>query len=525
MRVEALAVVLLVGCGDDGGGDGQESGTTGPSEATSTASDDSTSDETPASTGSVDATDGTTAAMGDTSGDDDDDDDDDGSSDGTSTGESVEMPVGASGAFRQASLDSFTIYDTAAHPDGGVVIAGTLMLPGDNREATLAHIDDAGEVVWARRTNTPTNEQFFSVIVDGTTVYGVGLTRRDGGLGNNNETLISTFELDGTYGGSTIIGDAGSEEHAWDAIALSGGGIAIAGYTDQTGYGDRDGMLLVLDASLQPQWSVGLGGPGRDQLYSVVEDDDGGLLVVGDVGLAGESSNSLIAKYNAGGALVFSAAFGAGGADVMRGVAPLSDGRYLVAGETSSWGAGSADGYVGVFDPSADPMVTISTLGGPGYDVLRELLPLDDGRFVVAGQAGGDGEDVWLARLDPEGGSAAEIFVDWQHVYEAPRNQRMVTGAAAIRADGGIAAAFHDLEAGGADTTNEAGVLYTDSLGGIDSACPEPSTDSFAVQPVDVGMPDTTLDIGNVSLTVTALAPDAEPAVDADLGNSLGLCR
>lgn len=447
----------------------------------------------------------------------------DGSTDG-STGEPVEEPVGASGAWRYPSQLSFFMYDMAAHPDGGVIVAGMVDGPaGNGRDAVIAHVDDDGAVQWSLRKDAAPNEQFFSVVVDGETVYGVGLSRRDAGQGNTNQVLISEFDLEGTYAGSVLFGSPTSDEHAWEAVALSEGGLAISGYTDQTGFGDRDGLLMVLDDALEMQWAVGVGGPFEDALFSLTEDQDGGLLAVGLLRDSVEVSGSLVTKYDASGSPVFTFEFGNGGFNTMRGIAPLDAERYLIVGQTSDWGGGGMDGYFGVLEPQGDPIVSLATLGGPQFEALRELIPLGADRFAVAGQAGSVSgtEDAWLLRLD----TSDVPTVDFNVVYDSPRNQRMVFGVGAARADGGLSVGLHDFDDEN-DMTNEPVIIHTDSLGGIDQACPTQSVDAFASMPVeDTITPGTAVSQGSVSFTRSIVSAIDEPFVGFDWGTQAALCE
>ncbi|MEM6292807.1 MAG: hypothetical protein AAGA54_16150 [Myxococcota bacterium] len=443
---------------------------------------------------------------------------------GGSTGEPVEVPVGASGAWRYDVQLSFFMYDMAAHPDGGVVVAGMVdTTDGNNRDAVIAHVADDGTVQWSLRKDAVPNEQFFSVVVAGETVYGVGLSRRDVGQGNTNQVLISEFDLDGSYAGSVLFGSPTSDEHAYEAVALSNGGLAISGYTDQTGFGDRDGLLMVLDEALALQWAVGVGGAFEDSLFSLTEDDDGGLLGVGLLRNSAEVSGNLVTKYDTSGSPVFTFEFGNGGFNIMRGIAPLDGGRYLIVGQTSDWGAGGMDGYFGVLEPQGDPVVSLSTLGGAQFEALRELIPLGDDRFAVAGQAGSVSmtEDAWLLRLD----TSDVPTVDFNVVYDSPRNQRMVFGVGAARADGGLSVGLHDVDESN-DMTNEPVILHTDSLGGLDQACPTQAADAFAAVPVeDIVTPGTTVSQGSVNFSRTTASATDEPFVAFDWGTQAALCE
>jgi hypothetical protein len=175
-----------------------------------------------------------------------------------------------------------------------------------------------------------------------------------------------------------------------------------------------------------------------------------------------------------------------------------------------------------VFEPAGDPLLSLSTVGGAGYDVFANVLPVGGGQFLAFGQIGSASmtDDPWIARIDTNG----DITLDWHIAYEADADQRAFGGGGAIRADGGLAIAMHDVQ-GMNDDTFEPAVLYTDSLGGLDDDCPTPTLDAHEAQDWEPDSPVTTISQATVTFVRTDIAVMDEPVVTLNMGMSTTLCQ
>ncbi len=77
-----------------------------------------------------------------------------------------------------------------------------------------------------------------------------------------------------TYGGSY-------DEIASALIQTSDGGYALAGLTGSYGVGNIDFWLVKTDSSGNMQWSQTYGGSDDDEAYSLVQTSDGGYVLAG----------------------------------------------------------------------------------------------------------------------------------------------------------------------------------------------------------------------------------------------------
>jgi hypothetical protein len=123
----------------------------------------------------------------------------------------------------------------------------------------------------------------------------------------------------------------------------SDGGYIVAGleYFHGVGYG---GILLIkTDANGNVQWAKIYGGTD-DWVYSVQQTSDGGYIVAGGtISFGAGMGDILLIKTDANGNLQWAKTYGGTNWDDAFSVQQTSDGGYIVAGETQSFGAGWSD--------------------------------------------------------------------------------------------------------------------------------------------------------------------------------------
>lgn len=257
---------------------------------------------------------------------------------------------------------------------------------------------------------------------------------------------------DRTYGGGGV--DVG------ESVLVAGdGGCVVAGYTTSFGAGGRDVWLVKADPEGNLEWDRAFGGPGDEAAWSVEEADDGGYVVVGWTDSYGIGKVDLwILKVDASGTEEWNRTIGGPGDDEGLAVAATRDGGYVVAGRTTSFGAGGSDGWLLKTDGSGKKEWARS-FGGYGDDGLSSVLEMEDG-YVGAGYSNsfGSGDyDVWLVKADPLG---EEVW-----------NRTMGTAAGdfgnsvKMTEDGGYILAGWTSRAGTRASPDDALLLKTDSEG------------------------------------------------------------
>jgi len=140
-----------------------------------------------------------------------------------------------------------------------------------------------------------------------------------------------------TYGGTYY-------DRAYSVRQTSDGGYIVAGWTWSFGGGGPDFFLIKTDASGNVQWAKTYGGTGDDRAYSVQQTSDGGYIVAGyTYSLGAGGRDFFLVKTDANGNLQWAKTYGGTGIDSTISVQQTSDGGYIVAGWTDSFGAGNWD--------------------------------------------------------------------------------------------------------------------------------------------------------------------------------------
>jgi hypothetical protein len=109
----------------------------------------------------------------------------------------------------------------------------------------------------------------------------------------------------------------------------------VAGTTNSFGAGFGDILLIKTNSSGNLQWAKTYGGISDDIAYSVQQTSDGGYIVAGYTGSFGVGFNDiLLIKTDVSGNLQWVKTYGGTSSDRAYSVQQTSDGGYIVAGET-----------------------------------------------------------------------------------------------------------------------------------------------------------------------------------------------
>jgi hypothetical protein len=158
--------------------------------------------------------------------------------------------------------------------------------------------------------------------------------------------------------------------------------------------------LFALPAFSQQRWERNYGGAGEDYGLSVQQTSDTGYIVAGWTASFGNSNQVYLIKTNASGDTLWTRTYGGTGGDGGYSVRQTSDGGYIVAGATNPFGNGDQV-YLVKTNASGDTLWT-RTYGGTGGDGGYSVRQTSDGGYIVAGvtYSFGNGEQVYLIKTD-----------------------------------------------------------------------------------------------------------------------------
>jgi hypothetical protein len=297
--------------------------------------------------------------------------------------------------------------------DGGYVVVGrTLSFGTGNVDVYLIKTDSTGDTLWTRTYGGSGYDEgiFVQQITDGG--YIVAGYTSSFGAGGYDAYLIKTDSFGDTlwtcsYGGS-------NDDYGSSVQQTTDGGYIVVGLTGSFGVGHDDVYLIKTDSIGDTLWTRTYGGSSYDQGYSVQQTTDGGYIVAGRTLSFGASDGDIyLIKTDSIGDTLWTRTYG--GSNEERGywAQQTTDGGYIVSGLTSSFGAGSYDAYLIKTDSLGDTL-WIRTYGGYWDDRGFWAQQTTDGGYIVSGmtQSFGAGNfDVMLTKLDSLGNACIGEFV------------------------------------------------------------------------------------------------------------------
>jgi len=197
----------------------------------------------------------------------------------------------------------------------------------------------------------------------------------------------------------TIGGD--DRDTAYSVQQTPDGGYIMVGGTESYGVGTIDFWLVKTDAEGIEQWNRTFGGEDIEEVTSFLQTSDGGYIMAGTTRpLVTGSYDLWLVKTDAKGIEQWNRTFGGEDDDTSSSVWQASDGGYIIAGRTESYGAGSDDFWLIKTDPEGTEQWN-RTFGGEGYDWLSSFQQTFDGGYILGGAT--RSFDFWLVKTDNNG--------------------------------------------------------------------------------------------------------------------------
>jgi hypothetical protein len=304
--------------------------------------------------------------------------------------------------------------------DGGYIVAGGTGSYGDVfRDFWLIKTDSEGNEEWNKTFGGSDGDNADSVQQTSDGGYIVAGETRSYGAGKSDFWLIKTDsegneEWNKTFGGSDW-------ENADSVKQTSDSGYIIAGWTNSYGFSIENCWLVKTDSEGNREWSNVLENFSWTQAHSVQQTSDGGYIVAGWI-YGTVSRDFWLIKTDSEGNKEWSKTFGGSNWDIADSIQQTQDGGYIIAGETGSYGAGKGDFWLIKTDSEGNEEWN-KTFGGSERDNADSVQQTSDGGYIVAGWTysyGAGGGDFWLIKTDSEGNEEwNKTFggsnTDWAH--------------------------------------------------------------------------------------------------------------
>lgn len=226
-----------------------------------------------------------------------------------------------------ASTNDQQFLGIAAMPDGGAVACG-MVAGGAGHDILLARFAADGTMLWMSTEQTDTDHEAYAVAVDAS---GILLTGRQVNFGGTTDALFMRYSLDGTLIWTTSWGGVEDEEGR-ALIRTPDNAFIMAGFTRSYGPTDPQGRrrknlhLIKLDANGDTLWTRTHGDILNDrEAFAIQQAPNGDLLVAGTMGVAG-LSDALVARFSAGGQLLWERSYNTGKEERLLDLRAFADG-------------------------------------------------------------------------------------------------------------------------------------------------------------------------------------------------------
>jgi uncharacterized delta-60 repeat protein len=297
--------------------------------------------------------------------------------------------------------------------DGGYIVAGYTESFGEGlRDIWVLKLSFTGDIEWQRTYGGLQNEEAYSIQETGDGGYIVAGYTDSFGLGNTDIWVLKLtpegdIEWQRTLGGS-------ADDWANSVQQTGDGGYIIGGSSNSFGNGEVSFLVIKISSQGNVEWQDMYTFFVNSYLRSVQETSDGGYIVAGHIYPSlNNSFDFLVLKLNSIGLTEWQRYYGGSQDDWANAIQETDDGGYFIAGYTESFGAGNLDFWV-LKLTSVGNIDWERAYGGDGDDWANSAQQTSDGGFIVAGSSDSFGaglSDFWLLKLSSLG------TIDWEMTY------------------------------------------------------------------------------------------------------------
>jgi hypothetical protein len=248
-------------------------------------------------------------------------------------------------------------------------------------------------------------------------------------------------------------------------------------------------LFCLLATSAHGQWASTYGGVFYDSVFSIQQTQDGGYIALGETYSFGAGDyDILVMKLDSAGAVTWQKAYGGSSRESAHSIGQTTDGGYILAGGTHSFGTGERDAWILKLD-SAGAVTWQKTYGGSSSEFAYSIQQTSDGGYILAGGTNSFGAGtwaIWVLKLDAIGS------VDWQKIYNGTAGQKWANSIQQTEDKGFIIGGVNEPSVGINGSNGDAFILKLDSSGSSGS-CPFEGVSTAVVSDTTVTGVDTTV--------------------------------
>jgi tetratricopeptide (TPR) repeat protein len=308
-------------------------------------------------------------------------------------------------------------YSVQQTSDGGYIIAGDCL-----SQAWIGKTDSNGNLQWDKRfiqkgiSRAKSIRQTFD---GGYIIAGyMGMAT----VTKYNDVWLMKTDSNGDIQWNVTFGELELLEEVYSIQQTSDGGYILVG---TRGLADSylDAWLIKTDSNGNMQWDKTFEGSDMaDKAYAVQQTSDGGYILAGGPGPyiidhGNVPCDAWLAKTDSNGNLQWHKSYGGAEWDHAYSVQQTSDGGYIFAGFTGSYGAGTFDAWL-VKTNSHGDIQWSKTYGGTGWNNAESVKQTTDGGYIFGGRISSyntSSIDVRIVKTDSNGD------MQWDMAYEGTK--------------------------------------------------------------------------------------------------------
>ena len=269
-----------------------------------------------------------------------------------------------------------------------------------------------GTAIWNKTFGGLDDERADSVQQTSDGGYILSGFTRSYGDGSADALLIKTDAIGNKQWEKTFGGAVGHDDEAWSVQQTKDDGYILAGNIRPYNSSATFAWLIKTDVHGNKVWDKTFDclGPdwGASWAYAVQQTSDSGYILTGTT-----NYNAWLIKTYANGIKEWDKTFDGLGEDAALSVKQTSDGGYIIAGGMKGWVHGQPPSFSDAWLIKTDAdgnTVWDKTFGGAGDDGACSVQQTSDGGYILAGYTrsfGAGSIDAWLIKTDANGNAPA----------------------------------------------------------------------------------------------------------------------
>lgn len=163
------------------------------------------------------------------------------------------------------------------------------------------------------------------------------------------------------------------------------GEYLYGGYTESSGAGDRDLLLVKTDENGLIEWQKTIGGSLIDDVQSILVLADGYIICGYTQSFGNGEYDVLVSKISLSGDIIWQKTYGGEKTEYGKSIKKTADGGYILVGYTGSFGEGASDIWVIKLNKDGD-IEWQKTYGESDVENSYSIIETSDGGYIVSGR-------------------------------------------------------------------------------------------------------------------------------------------